>query len=161
MFILLDYVEIKNINFGIFSYDEKLRIFTLLSTDPKVSLTQKLEINLGGMVWRTMFLPPLIDKSPKTDENGTALDPNNTLEDVFYFAVACGRNGIQVLKIDRQNWTYETALVCNEHKNSLGYGLDVMARKDMGDYLFATCYFDNQMLHVWRSDLQNEIGPQR
>jgi len=115
------------------SYDDYLRIYNLVSTDPKVSLLLKTEINLGGTVWRTMWIPPLEEKEDAVEE--------------LCIGAACARNGIHVVKIDPTTWTSKTVLSCLDYAGALAYGFDIRVNKD--DYTIASCYFDNHVFHVF------------
>jgi len=124
-------------------YDDKLRIFTLEienSEEPetvKIKLVHQLEIHLGGAVWRTIWLSPFGEKR----------------ENEYQVAVAAARNGVQIVRFNRSSWTGESIFTCKNHLGNLAYGLDVRMDKTDKTYTFGTCYFDHNMLHIFKLEL--------
>jgi len=115
------------------SYDDYLRVYNLMGTSPKVSLQLKLEVNLGGTVWRTLWVPPLDKKEDESKE--------------LCIGAACARNGVHIIKIDPDAWTSRTVFSCMDYAGALAYGIDIKTNKQ--NYTIATCYFDNHVFHVY------------
>src|SRR5438270_303364 len=116
---------------NIFSYDDKLRIYSMsLSIKPEeedqdeevsptitIKLMFHLEMHLGGAVWRTAWLP---STSEDADENE------------YRVLVAAARNGIQIVSFNKSSWTWNTVLKCEKHLEKLAYGVDYSLDKKDG-----------------------------
>ncbi|CAL8109411.1 unnamed protein product [Orchesella dallaii] len=126
-------------NVAVGSYDDTLRIFSIDLLNP-IFLSLKKKIQFGGAVWRTICLPYVSDSTVKPE----------TEEDLLLVA-ACARNGIHLIHLNRTDWSYDTKATCLEHEGFLAYGLDVKLNKTTKKYVIASCYFDNQQLHVWKT----------
>ncbi|ODM92031.1 Diphthine methyltransferase [Orchesella cincta] len=122
------------------SYDDTLRIFSIDHMNPIV-LSLKKKIEFGGAVWRTISLPYMSNNS--TGEVETDKD--------LLLVAACARNGIHLVHLNLNDWSFDTKATCLEHEGFLGYGLDVKLEKTSKTCVIASCYFDNHQLHVWKT----------
>lgn len=127
-----------------YSYDDTLRVFSIDCLNP-ILLSLKKKIEFGGALWRTLSFP--------ADDTSDSTETTKK----FYIIAACARNGIHVVHVNCETWSYETCSSCLEFEGFLAYGIDVKVKKcaETSTFLVASCYFDNQQLHLWKTTIKN------
>jgi len=121
-------------------YDDNLRVYSQVAGEMKPTLTMKTVINLGGAVWRTIWIPEKVFLPGNSSEEQ---------DEYLIIGAACARNGIHIVRINTTDWSSGVVLSCNEHLGPLAYGFDIRVNQDDKSFTIASCYFDSHLFHVW------------
>ena len=124
-----------------YSYDDHLRVYVQNPGEIKPNLILKSIVNLGGAVWRTIWVPENI--FIKDTLAGTETENN------LIIGTACARNGIHFVRINTHNWETDVVLSCTDHLGPLAYGFDIRINNEEQSLTVASCYFDSHLLHIW------------